>query len=347
MSLYLESGYVDMRSIILNRYPWCIVWGGRGTGKTYGALQTLYDEGIPFAYMRRTQAQTNMINKPDFSPFRDLMLDRDDVHVATQPVAPNIAGFFRCAQDEDGNWVPSGDPIGVTLALSTVASIRGFSGRWIKCIVYDEFIPESHERALKDEFSALANAYETINRNRELQGQPPLKLVLLSNSNEINNPIFEGLDLVKRVRLMRQRKQEVCCLDQRGIALYGLDQSPVSARKAQTALYRITHGSKFERMAISNTYAQDTGSRIESRSLAGYAPMCAIGKLCLYRAKDGGDYYGCRHISGSPAQYQESKPDTKRFRTDYAWLWTEYLRNRIVFEDDTSEHLMRKVFLPD
>lgn len=344
MSLYLESGFADMASIINNKIPWCLVWGGRGTGKTYGALQTVYDEKIPFAYIRRTQTQADMICRPEFSPFRDLMLDRPGLHIVTSPIARGIGGFYNAVQDDKGKWIPDGEPIGVSLALSTIANLRGFSGRWIKCVIYDEFIPEAHERPLKNEFAALENAYETINRNRELQGEPPLKIVLLSNANDINNPIFEGLDIVKRVRAMRRRKQEMCVLPDRGLGLYALDGSPISARKAQTALYRLQRG-RFAEMALSNAFADDSGARIESRPLAEYKPIVAVGTLCVYEHKQRQEYYACRHISGSPATYENSAPELQRFKSDWGWLWTEFLRNLIIFEDDTSEHSFRKIFM--
>ena len=37
-------------------------------------------------------------------------------------------------------------------------------------IIFAEFIPEAHERLIKNEAAALFNFYETINRNRELDG---------------------------------------------------------------------------------------------------------------------------------------------------------------------------------
>lgn len=343
--LYLDSGYVDMPSIIHSKMPWCIVWGGRGTGKTYGALQCAYDEQIPFAYIRRTQTQADLTARPEFSPFRDLMQDREKLHIVSKPIAKGIGGFFNGVQDDKGNWVPDGDPIGVSLALSTIANIRGFSGRWLKLLIYDEFIPEPHERPLKHEFEALLNAYETINRNRELQGEPPCKMVMLSNSNDINNPVFEGLDIVKRVRLMRRREQEMVVLPERGLALYGLDQSPISARKAQTTLYRLQRGGHYAEMALANTFAQDSGSRIESRSLSEYAPSVSVGKVCVYTHKTRTEYYVCRHVSGTPAMYLDSRPELKRFKQDWSHLWQAYLRNWIVFEDETSEHLFRSIWM--
>ena len=46
------------------------------------------------------------------------------------------------------------------MALSTVSNLRGFDMSDCTLLIYDEFIPEPHERPLKNEAAALFNAYE-------------------------------------------------------------------------------------------------------------------------------------------------------------------------------------------
>ena len=94
---------------------------------------------------------------------------------------------------------------GYTSALSTFSNLRGFDGSNIKILLYDEFIPERHERLIKNEADAFFNVYETINRNRELQGGPPLIALCLSNSNSLASPIFTALNLVKTLERMHNK----------------------------------------------------------------------------------------------------------------------------------------------
>ena len=41
MGLYLPNGYVDIRWILAQGLPFNFLVGGRGTGKTYGALKVV------------------------------------------------------------------------------------------------------------------------------------------------------------------------------------------------------------------------------------------------------------------------------------------------------------------
>ena len=53
MGLYLDSGYANIAYILSKGVTFNFVIGGRGTGKTYGALQHIINNDIKFALMRR------------------------------------------------------------------------------------------------------------------------------------------------------------------------------------------------------------------------------------------------------------------------------------------------------
>ena len=142
--------------------------------------------------MRRTQAQADLINKSDFSPFKPVCDDKH-IEITTAPVSKYNAKFIK---DEV--------VIGYTCALSTIANMRGFDASDVKLLIYDEFIPERHERPIKSEGSAFLNAYETMNRNRELKGKRPLTVLCLANAFDIANPIFLELGLVGIAEKMKQ-----------------------------------------------------------------------------------------------------------------------------------------------
>ena len=99
------------------------------------------------------------------------------------------------------------------LALSTISNVRGFDATDRDVLIYDEFIPERHERPIKDEATAFFNAIETIQRNRELEGKDPLTVLCLANANELANPLFIELKLVKRaMALIRKGIEFELCL---------------------------------------------------------------------------------------------------------------------------------------
>jgi len=334
MNIYLDSGYLDMRKIQALNIPFNFIVGGRSIGKTYGVLDMVINDNIKFILMRRTQTQTDLINKPEFSPFKPIAID-NNITILSKPISKYNAGIY--VNDEE-------IARGFTCALSTISNIRGFDASEIILLIWDEFIAEKHERPLKHEADAFLNAYETINRNRELKGLKPLQVICLANANDLANPIFIELGLVKITQKMRRKGQETYINKERGIAIFLLDKSDISKAKSNTAVYRLTSGSDFEEMSIKNKFSGDKPSRINSRVLTEYKPLVVIGELCIYEHKSNRTLYATTHVLGSPPRYQMSDADRARFIRAYRWIWDEYLENNIEFEEYLCEILLTKAY---
>lgn len=339
--LYDNAGYINIPGILARKTPFIFVAGGRGTGKTYGALKTVQEEERKFLFLRRTQGQADIISKPDFSPFKKICEDTGQ-KISTFPLTKYNSAFCYYDENEDGKAVPYGQPLGYTAALSTFSNIRGFDASDVDIIIYDEFIPERHERPIKNEFEALMNCYETVSRNRELNGKPPVQLLCLANANDMGNPVFMGLNLVKRAMRMMSTGQEFFHDEKRGIDLYILQRSPISEAKKDTALYRLSEGTSFFDMSVGNKFAFDTPGNIRSENLKQYTPIVNVGELCIYRHKSESRYYITTHSSGTPETYTAGESDLQRFKAKYGWLWAAYLRNMTIFEDYTCEILLTK-----
>ena len=209
VTLYTPDGWVDMAGIMDEGYPFTLVCGGRGTGKTFGALVKVRQESSPgnrFIYLRRTQTQLDLLNKPEFSPWRSVDKVLGTVTV-TRSITKYNAGYYDGTIMEDGTAAPEGPPLGVSAALTTFSNLRSFDSDASR-ILYDEFIPQAGDRPIKDEAEALWNCYETVNRNRELAGQDPVQLVCMANANTIGNPIFLDLGLVQVAERMRAKGKE-------------------------------------------------------------------------------------------------------------------------------------------
>ena len=264
MKIYDGSGFVNVRGILAEGYPFNFLIGGRGTGKTYTSLKVAKEDGLTFMLMRRTQAQADLISKPEFSVFKPLNNDLG-WNVQVKSISKYNSMFFE--DDEENRH-----PIGYTCALSTLSNLRGFDASDIKLLIYDEFIPEKHERLLKNEADALFNAYETMNRNRELQGRKPIQMLCLANANDITNPVFESLKLVRISDRMQKGNTDRWTDDKRGIQLIMLHRSPISKAKANTALYSLTSGSDFSSMAIDNSFNVDR-QHIRPRPISEYIPV--------------------------------------------------------------------------
>lgn len=342
MKLYDENGFLNIHGILSESLPFNLIVGGRGTGKTYGTLCECLDSERKFMLLRRTQSQVDIINKPEFSPFKRVNLDRN-IEIVTSAITKYNSGFY-VGEEVDGKITAVGAPKGYTAALSTFSNVRGFDASDVDLLVFDEFIPERHERPIKNEFEALMNCYETVNRNRELKGEKPVQMLCLANANDLGNPLFIGLNLVKRAMSMLEKGVENWKDPKRGINLYMLQKSPISEAKAETALYRLTEGTAFAEMSLENKFSGDAVGKIGSKPLKEYTPLVVVGEICLYRHKADGTYYITSHISGSPPIYRSTGSDIQRFRYNYGWIWQAYIQNKIIFEDYTFEILLQKLF---
>ena len=178
-NIYDRNGFINIPAIYNIPVPFIFIVGGRGTGKTYGVCKFAIEKKIKFALMRRTQTQADLISKPEFSPLKPVLGDMNRMFKAVSLTKQNSA-FYET--DMEGTII-SPEPFCYSLALSTISNMRGFDAGDISLIFYDEFIAEAHERPLKNEAEAFFNCYETINRNRELKGIAPVKVICAANSN--------------------------------------------------------------------------------------------------------------------------------------------------------------------
>ena len=332
MNIYLSSGYVDIEKILSYKLPFNFLLGGRATGKTYGALKTLYQTDTRFMLMRRTQAQCDLINKPEFNPYKVICNDLG-VDIRVRSISKYNSLIYESFGDD------AEKTLGYTCALSTIANMRGFDASDCKVLLYDEFIPERHERAIKSEGSAFANAYESISRNRELQGKDPLQAVCLANAFNIANPIFLEFGLVGICEKMKTKGQELYINRDRGILIALLDKSKISQQKKDTALYRVAGGA-FADMALKNDFAYNDSSDVKSMSLKEYRLLCTVGEISIYKHKASRKYYISEHRSGTAPEYKSDEVGVKRYQKKHGIvLYAAYMRGDITFENILTKSL--------
>lgn len=344
MGLYLENGYLNVAAIFNNKTALNFCTGGRGIGKTYGCIKYLLENKIPYIFMRRTQTQLDMIKNDDFSPFKPVEEDTG-IHTTIKTLNKNISALYYADIDEDGKYIPNGQPIAYLLALSTISNVRGFNLERIQVLVYDEFIGEAHETKIKLEGQAFRNAYETINRNRELKGKPPLKMVALANSNNLANPIYMEFELVTAAEKMIAKGLEQMTFPERDITIYHILHSPISEQKKNTVIYRSAgKNSEFYKMALENQYSANEMINVKSVNLQHYNIMCVVGEAAVYKHKTDSSYYITGHIKGTPRKIYDSSVDLKLFRREYYFLWLAYLRKKIYFESYIYQVLLEKYF---
>ena len=184
MGLYLNDGWINASALINCPAPFVVAVGGRGIGKTYGVMRELLFRQKPFIYLRRTQVQIDACKVQELSPFAAICRD-ENRYIESRTISKYVAGFVEVCGDMETLRA-------IGLALSTFANVRGFDASGYEYVVFDEFIPEKHERPIPYEGDAFLNVLETVNRNRELQGREPVKVIMLSNANKLDSPILQA-----------------------------------------------------------------------------------------------------------------------------------------------------------
>lgn len=337
MNIFAENGYLNIPEIIGAGYTFNIVLSGRGVGKTFGFLKWMREHAVQdqgrFAYLRRLQTQIDICGKAEFNPFKRL----DTVYHTTttvKSISKYSSGFFE------------GDAklLGYGLALSTFGSLRGFDGSDINYILFEECIPKQGEHRLKQEASMLWDAYETINRNRELEGQDPVKLFCIGNSNNTAADLLVDMDLVSRVERMKERGIELYQDRKRSLQLIVLGATAKGEQKRDTALYRfLGDGSEYAAAALDNDPAEEWGRRNRSRPLREYRPIVTVGEVTVYEHKSRYEYYVTQHRSGNPPRYGVGPMDLERFKAKYKPdLWAAMMKSRVVYERTNDEILLTK-----
>lgn len=326
MSIYLSSGYVDISKILQYRQPFNFIIGGRGTGKTYGALKNAYETDTRFMLMRRTQAQCDLINKPEFNPYKAVCED-----ISADIKVKSVSKYNAIIYEDLGEELEP-KTLGYTCALSTIANMRGFDASDVKLLIYDEFIPERHERVLKNEGTAFLNAYETINRNRELKNQEPLQVLCMANAFNIANAIFLELGLVGTAEKMQQKNQELYIDKTRGILIAMLNNSKISKKKSDTVLYRLSSGS-YADMALSNDFAYNDDSGIKSMPLSEFKLLCTVGEISIYKHKSKRQFYISEHRSGTAPVYKSDEVGLMKYRKNHGiQFYSAYMRGNVICE---------------
>lgn len=345
MKLYLESGYVDVAKILNLKYDYIFCTGGRGTGKTYGTLLELIRRKEPFLYMRRTQKQADVMLDDGFNPFEPLNRDHG---YCIKPFRESkyIYSFRHSHYDENDKLVPdTGNSLVCLVAsLATFSDLRGISAEYINTIFYDEFIAEKGARRMSNEAYRLLNAIETINRNRELKGQPPTKLVAMSNSESLINPIYMQLGLVKAAADMQRKNQDVRFFPEKRLCLISLRNSPISYRKSQTALYQLAGEGDFSTMALSNDYTYNE-SNTRSINFRELIPLYRVGELQIDRWKGHSELYITGVFHGTVKEvYKNDEVEYKRFKIAHRPVISYYMFNQIIFESYYLESLFCEMF---
>ena len=305
-----------------------IVIGGRGIGKTYSSLRNALNslpEDRKFIYLRNTDIQLDECCSDFGNPFKKLNTDlNDNVRMVRKKQHANIL-------DKDDNI------IGYGVALSTFSNLRSVDLSDVDLVIFEEFI---EKRTLSfDQFDAFTHFYETVNRNRELFGEPALTVIMLSNAQKLDNPILVGYNLIEPIEEMIRKGQQKYKKDDIFVLL---PESEISDLKANTSHYKALKGSKAYDEIIGNKFANDSMYGIVKRPLREYKALCKIDDVYIYMHKSNMKKYCCFKRATNIPEYNSKENRLAFYRSFGRTLAIEYSHGDIEF----SSFLAKQKILP-
>lgn len=329
-NIYLPSGYVDVEKLLAPKiFSKVFFIGPRGSGKSYGILKSLtVEHNEPGFYIRTSKIELENLFDPELFPWGDLNQDL------------NLQYTIKKRNKDLAMVTPNAESdqiICLCAALSTISHIRGMNASKYKWIFYDEFIGEAHVRKMRKQGEAVKQMFETLNRNRELKGEEPMRLILAANSNDINNDVLVEYGLIDEVIKMREKDIEIKDFPDRRLRIVYPMHSPISALKAQTAGYKGETGS-YNDMALGNQFVSFYDGNIKSLNLKDFTPICRIGALGIYRSKSTKKIYISSFLeSRFPDTFEMTDYELARFRLKYHKLQIAYYKQKICFESAALE----------
>ena len=329
--IYDSNGWVNWDYIADQPARFIPVIGPRGTGKTYGLFKKLVKEKKKFIYLRRLKSQLDQCAKTEGNPFKKI---NNDLDVCIVPFQSGGIVTFRY-NDKSGEIAAAG------VALSVVANIRGIDFSDYDYIVFDEFIADIGKYPIKNEFRAFENFYETVNRNRELEGRPAVQCFMLGNANTIINPYFSAWHFMKTALKMIAGNQCVYRTQDNTRMIILLLNSPISDRKRDTALYK-NSDNDFIRMALDKAFRTDE-TQIKSEPLNEYYHIVSCGEIGIYKHKSERKYF----VSSTQSQpyYDSFGISLKMFQQDFYLIRVQYMIHKnICFESFELEIIFRELF---
>lgn len=275
-----ENFYFDIKD--RSTMPFQVYIGGRGIGKSYSALRTLaldMPANEKWIYMRRTGKEIEACSTEFGNPFKTINKDFGTL-IVPESGGKGAAEFFYDESDEDNPEL-----VGYGVALSTFAGLRSMDLSDVTVTVFDEFIPERQVKKIKAEGEALLNFYETVNRNRELQGREPMRLILLSNAIDLSNPILETLGIISELENMISHGEHRRTIPQRGLYVERVGKVGVTNAKEHTALYKLANSDFTNDTLNADFLSADLSTIKKTPNLKEYTPIFRFGEFVVFKGK--------------------------------------------------------------
>lgn len=327
--------------------PFRVFIGARGCGKTYSTLRNLVidkDTGqlkLPpnpycgkFMYIRRFGREIEISTSETANPFKKI---NADFETNIFPIYNGKLGVATFYADTGDNKIP----VGYAVALSTFYGLRGVDFSDVDTIVFDEFMKSESSRKIKDEGGTFLHLYETVNRNREFDGKPPVTAILMGNAISLNSEILLSLNATSTLTAMLLHQQYRATLKERALYLEIIVKDDFRQIKQDTALYKLSKGSDFSKEALDNMFVHEDFTYVrEKTKVTEYKPIYNFtSEYTVYKHKSRIEYF-VSHKVNMPAPVSLTAGMVDRFKMFFGFVYENAILNRSIYFDDYGTKLV-------
>ena len=325
------------------RYPDAVVYviiSQRGVGKTYGTLRGAMERNKRVIYMKRTIEDVNTIcmgdELADINPYKPI--NRDTGTNVTPVKLHKGLGYFK---DVSGD---SEKLVGYLAALNALKTIRGVDFSDADYCILDEFCPTIGDNTVKRKAGAsegdqLLDCYMTFERDREDRGLAPIKLILMSNSDNVICPISETLEIVDIISNLAASGQHYYYDPERLIMVHLItdDEYPVTDAQKR-GIYATMRNTDWARKAFGGAFVNNDFSLIDKKTISHSRCLMSCTykdkTIYVYENSDSGRLYFCSIPHQTRVVYNFNKEsDRIRFlRYDNILIRSAIMNNQAIFE---------------
>lgn len=319
MTPFDASGYINYDWVKSVSSDFTHIITGRGTGKTYMIKRMVADYGR-LLFVRRTATQMEAACDMALTPFFEIF--GESIFIKKYK---NFGGVWESKEDFESG----AKPFITIVAMSTFQNMAGVDLREIRCVVFDEYIPQKGERPMKHEFQAYKNIMEIVYRNNFSK---KVNTFFFGNSNAISSNILIGCRLITPLyQLVMSNKSYVKIPDKNTTLIY-LRKTPISEKKSRNAFYS-SIGADRAGMELAADFADLDLSNIKHCNLAEYVHDTRTPVFSIWRHKSNNTYYVTDVSRAEPiSEYPQTTNGLELWQKDcHSYLYRKYLSNDMLF----------------
>lgn len=254
-----------------------IIMSQRGVGKTYSMLRESYeDRHKRIIYMKRTIDDVTTIcagdELADINPYKPINRDLG-TNIKPHMLKKGIGYFKNIYPTKEGQDEHS-EFVAYLAAMNALKTIRGVDFSDADFMVLDEFVPTIGDLSVRraagrSEGEQLLDCYMTFNRDREDRGLDPLKLVLMSNTDDIMCPIVSVLEVGDMIANLAASGRHKYYDEQRRILIHHItDKEYPTTEAAKGGMYTSMAGTAWAAKAYGGDFVNNDFSCIDRKNLA-------------------------------------------------------------------------------